>query len=510
MHNPRDNKARFIRHIRILVDHPGFSKLGIDLERLVQPGSAKGITNPLTLSQMQKLCDLMEGSGAFILKETNADDHAALMSFKRFNSGQWKEHIQEAMRAKKASDLTSPENKQPNGTPVTASKKNTRRRIDPLSALTLDVDLQQQTDIYNSFQLQSLQSTEYQNEQQHQINTSGSKDPAISFEEFWAMLIADASLAPLSVTKDDLHYQWCHWTGGQNTFSLDPEYPQWLRRVKRTLIEGDIQFTRSAAMELFKWRHLFQAGVDIHYLPFAFTVIKSKDDRNEEVYLVNHIPKLKEVVEPDKLAIQCKPPLSFPAGTKPDLTLEEVTDLFKKDHFSISEDSIKHLYQHVLKYFPDKETLQKNEECMQSIRTILNLTPSQRVWWEQLFEQHTKNCGLDDMPSLVTSFQEFIDQITHYHQYFDFYPPKFSNIKSMPVALTQMLALLDRSKNEDRQIQWNCITELNLTGYEVGATLRIAYFSRAFFNEIQKPCGFILPIMNVKELKEFEDGMSQR
>jgi hypothetical protein len=497
--NPRDNKARFIKLIRLLVNHQSFSNLGIDIDLLVQPSSSKGITNSSTLAQMQKLCELLEGSEAFTLKEINADENAAIMSFKEFNAAQWTAHIESSKLSKKHGGHASPKEKRPDEEQLASPRKNTRRRIDPLSALALDVDLQLQSDTQNSFQLQSLQSSEYQNEHQLETNTSTPKSQSISFDAFWDILVKDKSLHPLQITQDDLRYQWCHWSGGHNSCRYDGQHKD---KPKRALVDGDIQFTRDAALELFKWRHLFQAGIDIHHLPAGFSLTKSKGPRDEDIYLLNFLPKLKEIAEPDKLAIQCQAPLTFPAGTKSRLTLDDVKDLFK-EYSNVNEDSIKHLYEHALKYFPDKGTLQQNKEYMQSIQIVLNLTPSQRTWWEQLFEQHTKNCGQDDLPSLVASFQEFLDQITHYHQYFDFYPPKFSNIKSMPMALTQMIALLDKCKNEDRPIQWNCITELHLTGYEVGKAIRTTNFSTSLFNEIQKSCSFILPAMNVEEITVF-------
>lgn len=496
--NPRDNKARFIKIIRALVKHPSFSNLGVDIEVLIHPDTAKVINSP-AFAQMQTLCELIEANDAFTLKETNTDEQAAIMVFKSFNSAQWAAYIKSSDHNKKIIAPPESEVEQSYERPVQSpSKKNTRRRTDPLLALALDVDLQQQSDIQNTFQLQSLQSTEYQNEQQFEAKAPTEKDPAISFDEFWAIITADKSQHPLKTKKDDLRYQWCHWSAGQNTCQNDNK-----RSPTRKLIDGDIQFTRDAAMELFKWRHLFQAGIDIHHLPAGFSITRSKNTRDEDVYLLNYLPKLKELVEPDKLAIQCTTPVSFPSKTSTGLTLEEVMVLFK-DYRGVNEESFKPLYDRALKYFPDVDTLQNNDEYMHAVQIILSLPPSQRVWWEQLYEQHTNHCGQDNFPSLVTSFQEFLQEVTQYHQYFDFYPPKFTNIKSMPIALTQMLALLDQSEHEDRQTQWNCITELQLTGYEVGKALRTSHFARASFNEIQHPCSFIVPAMHVEEISDFK------
>lgn len=481
----RNNQAQFIKIIRTLVKHPAFIKVDINIKLLTTFASIK-ILSSVAFTALQKLCSLIEEGDAF--EKINSDDHVDFMFFKPFNFTQWQHYIEQ---------YTPIENNS-----ASASMPNTRRRIDPLLALALDVDLQQQCDIQHTFQLQHLQSIEHQQEQQQNIQPAMTQNPVIHFDAFWEQLIRNPLQQPSNISREALHYQWCHWTAGKRICIPSTPFHH-NTSVERKLVDGDIQLTADAAMELFKWRHLFQAGIDINHLPAGFTLTQNKDIGKKDFYLLHYLSALKDIAEPDTLAIQCNAPLSFPIDVTPHLTLEEVKELFKDPH-QHSEDSIKHLYDHVLKYFPDKTTLQQNDAYMEALHIILNLPLSQRRWWEQLFEQHHAHCGQDDFPSLVASFQTFLKQITQYHQNLHFYPPQFNSIKSLPVALTLILALLEPLENEDKVVQWQTITALPLTGYEVGKALRTSHFSSISFNEVQKPCRFIIPEMAVEEINHFK------
>lgn len=89
------------------------------------------------------------------------------------------------------------------------------------------------------------------------------------------------------------------------------------------------------------------------------------------------------------------------------------------------------------------------------------IKPAQGHWWQSLFQQHCTAVGVDDLPQLVKAFKFFSEQIEAFG--LSFYEDcQFKQIKSLPVALSRMLKLLQHCAPKHRVGQWHCITQLDL------------------------------------------------
>lgn len=109
-------------------------------------------------------------------------------------------------------------------------------------------------------------------------------------------------------------------------------------------------------------------------------------------------------------------------------------------------------------------------EYQVAIRGIKGFTKEQRIWWNILLEQHCNSQGVDHLPHLFNAFKEFSNKVLEYELNF-YVPCEFENVKSLPVALSRILTLMENTKKEERLCQWKKVSELDWGSKAMGKAM---------------------------------------
>lgn len=152
------------------------------------------------------------------------------------------------------------------------------------------------------------------------------------------------------------------------------------------------------------------------------------------------------------------------------------------------------LFQHV----QDLSQLLDAHSWQAACKRLSAMDEAQKAWWEALVNKHMAHTHEDDMLRLVKQFTQFS---RHIHSLdLKFYTPvHFDNVRSMSVAITRMLTILNNCQHENLTQQWNCITELPLQAS--GAIRAIEESS------VKQPCSFVTPEMDLSAVfYEFENS----
>ena len=114
-------------------------------------------------------------------------------------------------------------------------------------------------------------------------------------------------------------------------------------------------------------------------------------------------------------------------------------------------------------YFPKCRTFLP---CLDSqfelaLTIIKNFSKNERYIWDNLFQQHCDAVGFDNLYNVVTVFQTFKTNI--YNKKLSFPEnPEIGKIKSLPVALSRIITILNATSTRDLALVWDGIFKLDL------------------------------------------------
>lgn len=106
-------------------------------------------------------------------------------------------------------------------------------------------------------------------------------------------------------------------------------------------------------------------------------------------------------------------------------------------------------------------------EYINCFKIIESLSDAEYSWWKLLANRHCNSHSLDDLPTCLAAFQEFIRQtdkmgLKLYFLKNDLTVNHLSKTSNLKTALSFMLTILDKTKPNDKQGVWDKITLLPL------------------------------------------------
>lgn len=108
------------------------------------------------------------------------------------------------------------------------------------------------------------------------------------------------------------------------------------------------------------------------------------------------------------------------------------------------------------------------ENYKDAINAIQGFSEEEKVWWNSLLQQHCEEQSDVNLVDLVNAFKAFKQKLkefpTHDGQPLTI-PPlcHVTGVKSLPVALSRMLTILDHCSQQNRHAQWREVSKLDLS-----------------------------------------------
>lgn len=117
-------------------------------------------------------------------------------------------------------------------------------------------------------------------------------------------------------------------------------------------------------------------------------------------------------------------------------------------------------------------------------------------WLITLLSKHYQSGYAGDLADLINAFNVFSNKVINEYQ-LNFYPNiEFAHAISLPLALSRIETILQKTRSEDRDVVWNYITSLDLTSH--GAIKALA----------ECGCSFVLPQMQINKVNYFANDNS--
>lgn len=183
--------------------------------------------------------------------------------------------------------------------------------------------------------------------------------------------------------------------------------------------------------------------------------------------------------------------LWYVQATKGDVALNQVLNTLHE--LQPKNDQSYLFFQHV----DDLSQLLDKQPWQAAFKRLTAMDEQQRAWWDALVKKHMTYTDEVDMLNLLKQFTQFSRQIHGLNLKF-YTPVNFEHVRSMPVALTRMLAIINNCQHENIEQQWACMTNLPLQAS--GAIRAIEESS------IKQPCSFVTPEMALTaEYYEFRE-----
>lgn len=130
------------------------------------------------------------------------------------------------------------------------------------------------------------------------------------------------------------------------------------------------------------------------------------------------------------------------------------------------------------------------DEIINAVKSISGFPDVKREWWKRLYEIHQPKD--DDFLTLYNCFNAFSKKIEGQDGYaLPFYKlsaKTFENSNNLPTTLGKILSILDFCSKEDRHLQWDTITQIDLAA---------AFNVMSQTKNSDRACGFVLPQMRV-------------
>ncbi|KTC65423.1 coiled-coil protein (plasmid) [Legionella adelaidensis] len=108
------------------------------------------------------------------------------------------------------------------------------------------------------------------------------------------------------------------------------------------------------------------------------------------------------------------------------------------------------------------------EEYSDAINAIKGFSANEKVWWNTLLQQHCKAQNDVNLVDMVNAFKAFKEKLKTFETHDEkplALPPScaITGVKSLPVALSRILNLLEHSSKQNRHAQWALIGQLDLS-----------------------------------------------
>ncbi|MFT4058264.1 MAG: helicase-related protein [Legionella sp.] len=101
-------------------------------------------------------------------------------------------------------------------------------------------------------------------------------------------------------------------------------------------------------------------------------------------------------------------------------------------------------------------------EQQKAVQQLLQLTPVEYHWWQQLTHQHAIESGYCDLAICMNAFQGFLIQLRALKLYDNLSMPcPLQDIVNLPVDLSRLITILQKVKNPTEQ--WNNLAKLDLS-----------------------------------------------
>ncbi len=144
-----------------------------------------------------------------------------------------------------------------------------------------------------------------------------------------------------------------------------------------------------------------------------------------------------------------------------------------------------------------------SEDYKDAINAIKGFSEEEKVWWGTLLQQHCEAQSDVNLVDLVNAFKAFKEKLkefpTHDGQSLTIPPAcEVTGVKSLSVALSRMLTLLDHCSQQNRHIQWRAISKLDLSS--TGAIKLVSILGR-------KQWAFITPEMQINAKHETQGNL---
>ncbi|WP_133135559.1 preprotein translocase subunit SecA [Legionella rowbothamii] len=118
-------------------------------------------------------------------------------------------------------------------------------------------------------------------------------------------------------------------------------------------------------------------------------------------------------------------------------------------------------YVSFLKYMPTFLPFIENQEFQDTLAKIANLSKEHRSWWMALIQSHGRKTGYSDLHGLFKQFTDTVNLIEQmglsFHEI-----TSIKEEKTLPLALTDMVALLNKCHPQDQAVQWECINKISI------------------------------------------------
>lgn len=126
--------------------------------------------------------------------------------------------------------------------------------------------------------------------------------------------------------------------------------------------------------------------------------------------------------------------------------------------------AFKESYDLLLKYMPSYLPVIQDSAFNETIAKIANLNAEKRSWWVALIKNHVNvTKGYSDLPYLFKVFTEATVVIEEMGlPFFSIDTIKYN--KDLPTTLSHMIALLKKCPARDREVQWKCINNVDISG----------------------------------------------
>ncbi|KTD24848.1 hypothetical protein [Legionella maceachernii] len=139
------------------------------------------------------------------------------------------------------------------------------------------------------------------------------------------------------------------------------------------------------------------------------------------------------------------------------------------------------------------EKLLVSDETLQAVQAISAFDKNKKQWWDKLYGAHVPQN--DDFLSVYKSFNAFANAMDQYGLLFYDLSGKdskslFKGAGNLPATVGRMLSILNLCNADDRKLQWEAISEIDLSSK---GALRAMTYAKA--KDPDQACGFVVPEM---------------
>ena len=143
--------------------------------------------------------------------------------------------------------------------------------------------------------------------------------------------------------------------------------------------------------------------------------------------------------------------------------LESLFKIWEYDNDPYKTTAFQESHALLLKYMPSYLPIIQDPAFNETISKIANLNAEKRSWWVALIKNHVDlTKGYSDLPYLFKVFTEATVIIEEMGlPFYNIDTIKYK--KDLPTTLSHMIALLKKCPSQDREVQWRCINNVDVS-----------------------------------------------